>query len=121
MFPLVRREHFPNCYKIPCKVDNPFGTAFSIHDGRYNESEFGTGTPPDIIYLSVNKCGRLTRQIPKEWELNSDSYLSRKARMSPYTGNMTIDLCAIGKVHVTITHYSKQMIPTQKHVTNSPW
>jgi hypothetical protein len=110
-----------NCYRIPCKVDNPFGTAFSIHDGRYSEEEFGLGAPPDIIYLSVNKCGRITRQIPKEWALDSNLYLTKKANTTPYTGNMTINLCATGKIHITIIKYLRETIPIQKHLADSPW
>lgn len=110
-----------NCYKIPCKVDNPFGTAFSIHDGRYDEPELGAGTPPDIIHLSINRCGRVTRQIPKEWELTRGLYVTKKVGETPYIGNMTIDLCTPGKVHVTITHYPRQIIPIHKNVVDSPW
>ena len=110
-----------NCYKIPCKVDNPFGAAFSIHDGRYSESRFGMGTPPDIIYLTINTCGRLTRRIPKEWETNSDIYTRKKDNRYPYRGNVFIDLCTHGKIHVTIIHYPKQTIPIHDHMTNSPW
>ncbi|MEA1998109.1 MAG: hypothetical protein U9N61_02115 [Euryarchaeota archaeon] len=110
-----------NCYKIPCKVDNPFGATFSIHDGRYDESEFGLGTPPDIIYLPVHKCGRITREIPKEWEANSGLYVTKERGIAPYTGNVNTDLCALGKLHITIIHYPKQIIHIQKHVADSPW
>jgi hypothetical protein len=110
-----------NCYRIPCKVDNPFGTSFSIHDGQYDKLEFGMGTPPDILYLTINKCGRITRQIPKEWELGSGLYATKETAKAPYTGNVTIDLCTSGKIHLIIIGYPREKIPTLNVEANSPW
>ena len=111
-----------DCYRIPCKVDNPFGALFSIHDGRYSKAELGMGTPPDIYAVEINECGTLVKLIPKEYEVNSRLYVSRRGRQSPYTGSVYIDLCKKGWMHVTITGYPRELVPIQTtEVKHSLW